>query len=243
MPSSPLSPFFVPLRPPSFPSLPVLDARCWLLSGSGSGDGDSLAAPAPPLFFLGRAPPCSGSGEGDGDGDGEGEGDGDGVGDAGGDCDGVGDADPDPLAPPVPVILFLGAGLDGRGEGAGEGVGEAVGAPSSLVALSFPFFCLALSAAGPGAGEALVLPSLSSLGAPGPAWAVRAADEVAVRRVVLSSGSLTSDAVVSSSISVSRFMAGWLAGWRRARLRRFRLLLRVMDWLMGRRGVKGGDAT
>lgn len=207
VPSTPLIPFFFPFRPPS---LPFLDGPCWLLPASGSGDGDPRAASAFALFFfLARASRSSGSGEGDGDGDG------DGVGDAGGDGDGVGDADclaspvpafflgaelgtdldgggeeastegvgdGDPFASPPVLAFLLAADLDGRAEGSGEGVGEAVGASSSV---AFFFFCLALS------------------------WAVRAADEVAVRRVA-SSGSLTSDAVVSSSISVSRFITGWL---------------------------------
>lgn len=184
--------------------------------GDGVGDADPLASSLRTSFFLGAAL----------DGRGEGSGDGDGVGDAdslvssltasfflgadlGADLDGRGEGegegvgDGDPFASPVPALLLLSAaGLDGRGEVSGEGVGEAVDASSS-VALFFPF-CLALSAAG--AGEALVL--LSPLGGLSLAWAVRAADEVAVRRVV-SSGSLTSDAVVSSSISVSRFMADW----------------------------------
>lgn len=205
-PTPPIA-FFVPLRPPSLPSLPFLDGPCWMLSASGSGDDETLAAFACPLFFFpALASPSSGSGEGDGDGDG------DGVGDAGGDGDGVGDGDPlaspmlaffffgndfdgrgedagegvgegDPLASPRVSAFSLAADLDGRGEGSGEGVGEAVGASSS-VAFFFFSFCLALS------------------------WAVRATDELAVGRVI-SSGSLTSDAVVSSSFSVSRFMACW----------------------------------
>lgn len=236
-PTPPIA-FFVPLRPPSLPSLPFLDGPCWMLSASGSGDDETLAAFACPLFFFpALASPSSGSGEGDGDGDG------DGVGDSGGDGDGVGDGDPlaspmlafcsfgtdlegrgedaregirdadllaspmlaffffgndfdgrgedagegvgegDPLASPRVSAFSLAADLDGRGEGSGEGVGEAVGASSSVAFFIFSF-CLALS------------------------WAVRATDELAVGRVI-SSGSLTSDAVVSSSFSVSRFMACW----------------------------------
>lgn len=165
--------------------------------GDGVGDADPLASSLPASFFLGADLGAALDGRGEGEGEGVGDG--------------------DPFASPAPALFFLSAaGLDGRGEGSGEGVGEAVGASSS-VALFFPF-CLDLSAAG--AGEALVL--LSPLGGLALAWAVRAADEVAVRRVV-SSGPLTSDAVVSSSISVSRFMADW----RWASLRHLRETLSV----------------
>lgn len=239
-PSTPLIAFFFPFRPPSLPFLDgpcwLLPASG---SGDGDPRAASAFALFFFLARASRSS-GSGEGDGDGDGDGVGDagGDGDGVGDA--DClaspvpafflgadlgtdldgggveastEGVGDGDPfasppvlafllaadldggggeeastegvgdgDPCASPPVLAFLLAADFDGRGEGSGEGVGEAVGASSSV---AFFFFCLALS------------------------WAVRAADEVAVRRVA-SSGSLTSDAVVSSSISVSRFITGWL---------------------------------
>lgn len=139
------------------------------------------------------------------------------MGDAGGDGDGVGDGDP--LASPVLAFVSFGADLDGRGEGVGEGVGEGDSFASPPV--SAFFLAADLDGRGEGSGEGVgeAVRASSSVGFFF-SWAVRAADELAVGRVV-SSGSLTSDAVVSSSFSsVSRFMAGWLAV---GLLRRFRL--------------------
>lgn len=97
--------------------------------------------------------------------------------------EGVGDTDP--LPRPVPAFLPWGADLGAGGEASGEGDGEAVGGSSSAAF----FFCLAASCA-----------------------VVRPFDEVAVTRGPWSD-SLTSDAVVSSSISVSRVMAGAFCWW------------------------------
>lgn len=140
------------------------------------------------------------------------------MGDGDGDGDGVGDADPLPepaptffLSPePVPAFLFPGVDLDGRGEVGGEGEGDADPLPEPAPALFFSDADLTAEDTGEGVGDSVGRWSLVAFFfCFAPCAAVRAVAEVAVRLVV-SSGSLTSDAVVSSSFSVSRFMAGWL---------------------------------